>query len=75
MLEKAELVIKVKKHWIVILERCIIEIGGKVPPVNEGEIEIWKSPAKKRKVSGEELEEVKNNFDESDNQAYVNDDI
>lgn len=32
MLEKAELVIKVKNHRIIVLENTILSLGGKIPP-------------------------------------------
>lgn len=35
MLEKAEFVIKVKNNRIIVLERCILSLGGKVPPEDE----------------------------------------
>ena len=35
MLEKAEFVIKVKNNRIIVLERCILSLGGKIPPEDE----------------------------------------
>lgn len=35
MLEKAEYVIKVKNNRIIVLEKCILSLGGKVPPEDE----------------------------------------
>lgn len=31
MIEKAELVIKIKNKRIIVLEKCIIDLGGKIP--------------------------------------------
>jgi len=46
MLEKAELIIKVKNNRIIVLERCIKDLGGKIPPEDEkAPIDKVKSPS------------------------------
>lgn len=47
MLEKAEMVIKVKNNRIIVLERCIKDLGGKIPPEDE-KAPIERSPSPKK---------------------------
>lgn len=79
MLEKAELVIKIKNKRIIVLEKCILDLGAKLPAQDaHPESEVLRSrkqpsPAKEQRKESI-VEEIKNQFDDEDKEIYFNPD-
>jgi hypothetical protein len=79
MLEKAEIVIKIKNRRIIILEKCIGDLGGKVPSNDAAlpaDSDSLRSKKKAQLSPEKKVEEIKNTFnDDEDKEVYFNPDL